>query len=163
MRRYDIIYYIYAIYFKSKIIYIGSTSDIEKREKSHNKNLKNRYKCVGGLDDEYLSDSLYDFCIKNKIENLELKEISKGYNDMVIISNGLFEWRRFIEEDKYIKYCLDKGCKLTNIVWSTYFDEDLVYRVGDNKIIDKNKNNDDYKYYIRKLNNKKPPENEGMK
>lgn len=137
MRRYDVKYYIYAIYFQNEIIYIGSTSNIEKRELSHNKNLRKRYRCVSGLDDEYLSSGLYDFCIMNKIDKIELKEISSGYNDLVIIANGLFEWRRFIEEDKYIKYCLDKGCNLQNINWSTYFDDNLNYRIGDDKRIKK--------------------------
>lgn len=82
--KYNMKYYIYAIYFENKIVYIGSTVEFKNREKSHNREL-------------------------NKVKDIYKK-----------IDNSLC--------DKYIKYCINKGCNLKNLVWSTYFDENLKER-----------------------------------
>lgn len=82
MRRYDVKYYIYAIYFQNEIIYIGSTSNIEKRELSHNKNLRKRYRCVIENDLYNVISILRNDYEMELINNKTLKTFYWDYSDL---------------------------------------------------------------------------------
>jgi hypothetical protein len=121
-------YYVYAIYHLGDIIYIGSTYDMEKRSINHNSNLRKSYK----VSFEYVDNSLYRYCCKNNICDIQIVEIQSGYDDICIVGKGKHEYRRFIEEEKYINHCLKKGIKITNVSFPTFYDKDGLERTISN-------------------------------
>jgi len=123
--------FIYAIKYNEIPIYIGSTLNIERREKDHNINLKKVINKNGG--NKFLYDYIYRFNNELNINYIKLHIIKEIYNDIVIIKNNLFEYRRNIEEEKIIRYCLNKGICLTNMVYP------CVYWFDDNKLIHREK------------------------
>jgi hypothetical protein len=59
-------------------------------------------------------------------------EIQSGYDDICIVGKGKHEYRRFIEEEKYINHCLKKGIKITNVSFPTFYDKDGLERTISN-------------------------------
>ena len=112
--------FLYCIKYENKPIYIGSTFNINKRQESHNKQL------ISSIKEGFSNIYLYDF-LKNKnrengdIYKIELIEIKKCFNDIVIIGDNIFEYRRNIEEEKIIRYCLNKGIALLNMKYPCKF------------------------------------------
>ena len=92
--------YIYCIKYKDNVVYIGSTSDVRKRQRRHNKSLK-RAKISN-----YFRLPLYRY-LCDKIDVIKLEII--GYTT---------ESNMYTIEEKYIRYCLyNKGITLLNCIW----------------------------------------------
>lgn len=93
--------YIYSISIDNIPIYIGSTNNIHERQKSHNSNIKNCRKY------NWQQQKMYLYLLDNNITNIKL--------NIILTFNNITYENRYIEEERVIKYCFDKGIKLFNI------------------------------------------------
>lgn len=104
-------FYIYCIRFDCNPVYIGSTSNIYKRQLSHNKEL--RIAKMASFHTRNLYNYLY-----NKIDRIDLEIIYDGYDDIVLLSNYVIEYRKYIQEEKFIRNCIyKKQIPLLNMKW----------------------------------------------
>lgn len=95
--------YIYSINnINGDILYIGSTYDINDRQKTHNKKL---------IDSDSL---LYKSLRELGISNIELKIIKEFDSYYYKVKNGIYTSYKLFMEEKYIKHCVEKGIYLYN-------------------------------------------------
>ncbi len=87
--------YIYCLMIDKKPIYIGQTTNIKSRIKCHKQNIKNNNKLI------------YRF-IRWYAEN------NPGYLFSIKILKCCPKYELDYYEKKYIKFCLNKGCKIKN-------------------------------------------------
>lgn len=116
------VYYIYCIYHNRKPIYIGSTNNIERREKDHNRMIKKRnmvYRNIGYIPEP---NELYNYCAYHNIKQVKLKVVKEGFNKIVSLKNNVFEEERYIEEDKHIQHLIKKGIKIVNVSHACNYD-----------------------------------------
>jgi|688.fasta_scaffold1513321_1 hypothetical protein len=143
--------YLYIIECEGNPIYVGSTSNIESREKSHIKKLADAY---GGRDSG--EQGMYRFLCSKNIESIKLKIVKTFENDVVIgnpisfsplnnnnegdnIISYTYEEKRFIYEEELIEKIFNKDIKLFNIRWPCKYDNNFVLRHRFDSIIPENK------------------------
>ena len=93
---------------------------------------------------------------------IKLKPIKNVYDDIVIVGDNKFEYRRYIEEEKAIRYVINKGYPLLNMKYPCkywYDNDNLIERnTADDYMIwslenvyDTTKNKDVRNYLIDKV------------
>lgn len=107
--------YIYAIEYEGKPIYIGSTRDVLKRQKGHNKGI--------AKSDAFLYRQLRLLNIKE----VNLKVLKQFDNYCYKGKKKKFYEYRYFVEDKYIRRAIDKGLVLLNTYFACEHDAKMNY------------------------------------